>query len=376
MANTIQVKRGVFSSLPTLAAGEFGFCTDSHQVFIGNAGTNYELALKSYVDNLVTTGLDVLPAVLDKDLLTPPGSPADGDRYWIGGTGTDAWAGKDYQVAEWVTASGVWQYTPTHEGNFAYVDDENTFYYYTGTVLAVLSTAIGNHAATHTNGTDDIQSATSTQKGLMTSAYAGKLDLIEALADVTDFDNVSAAGAVMEADFGANTLLAATASGTPVQVTIAEQSVLGRLTSGSIGALTGSQLWTVLSGTATGNVGMNSYRIEDLLDPVNDQDAATRKWVADNFGAGTSTFLGLTDTPSDYTDDALKVTRVNAAANAIEFVSFSSTYLEGTPTENEANKAPTSEWAFDHTAASTGVHGAGANTLLHSASVIDGGTFT
>jgi hypothetical protein len=36
------------------------------------------------------------------------------------------------------------------------------------------------HAATHVNGTDDIQSATAAQKGLMTAAYAGKLDGIEA----------------------------------------------------------------------------------------------------------------------------------------------------------------------------------------------------
>jgi len=32
-------------------------------------------------------------------------------------------------------------------------------------------------------------------------------------------------------------------------------------------------------------------------------------------------------------------------------------YLENPPTEDEAHKAPTSEWAFDHDAATTGVHG-------------------
>ena len=46
------------------------------------------------------------------------------------------------------------------------------------------------HASTHVNGTDDIQSATASQKGLMTSAYASKLDGIEAAADVTDAGNV------------------------------------------------------------------------------------------------------------------------------------------------------------------------------------------
>ncbi len=46
------------------------------------------------------------------------------------------------------------------------------------------------HASTHVNGTDDIQSATASQKGLMTSTYAAKLDGIEAAADVTDAGNV------------------------------------------------------------------------------------------------------------------------------------------------------------------------------------------
>lgn len=46
------------------------------------------------------------------------------------------------------------------------------------------------HAASHVNGTDDIQDATASQKGLMTAAYATKLDGIEAAADVTDAGNV------------------------------------------------------------------------------------------------------------------------------------------------------------------------------------------
>lgn len=98
-------------------------------------------------------------------------------------------------------------------------------------------------------------------------------------------------------------------------------------------------------------------------------------WKETTIAAGGGTFLSLTDTPADYTDDGSKVVRVNAAANALEFVAFAATYLEGTPTENEAGKAPTSEWAFDHAAATTGVHGAGGNTLLHSGSTIDGGTW-
>lgn len=57
-----------------------------------------------------------------------------------------------------------------------------------------------SHGSTHTNGTDDIQDATASQKGLATAAQIAKLDGIEASADVTNATNVAAAGAVMESD--------------------------------------------------------------------------------------------------------------------------------------------------------------------------------
>ena len=91
--------------------------------------------------------------------------------------------------------------------------------------------------------------------------------------------------------------------------------------------------------------------------------------------SGSTTFIELTDTPADYTNAGSKAVRVNAGATALEFIDFAATYLEAAPTNGETNKAPNSDWAFDHNAAETGIHGAGVNTLLNSSSVIDGGTF-
>ena len=65
-----------------------------------------------------------------------------------------------------------------------------------GTVAAGDDSRLSNartptaHAASHVNGTDDIQSATASQKGLATAAQISKLDGIEASADVTDAGNV------------------------------------------------------------------------------------------------------------------------------------------------------------------------------------------
>jgi hypothetical protein len=163
----------------------------------------------------------------------------------------------------------------------------------------------------------------------------------------------------------------------------AATSFLYAATEGAPVSKTPAETLALLSGVATADFSMNTHKITGVVDPTADQDVATKKYVdlaLDSLesslgGAGASTFLELTDTPADYTDDALKVVRVNSGANALEFVTFATEYLEGSPTEDLATKAPTSEWAFDHNAAATGVHGAGVNTLLHSGSTIDGGGF-
>lgn len=68
---------------------------------------------------------------------------------------------------------------------------------------------------------------------------------VEDGADVTDATNVDAAGAVMESDFDANTILAANVNDTPLALTIAEQRLVGRVTGGNIDDLTVTQARTL-----------------------------------------------------------------------------------------------------------------------------------
>jgi len=59
MANTIQVRRGANASLPTLNAGEFGFSTDTHQLYVGDGAANHEISLSAgddIVDYRIATG--------------------------------------------------------------------------------------------------------------------------------------------------------------------------------------------------------------------------------------------------------------------------------------------------------------------------------
>ena len=50
MANKIQIRRGLKTNLPTLDVGEPAICTDTKEVFVGNAGGNVALINKEMLD--------------------------------------------------------------------------------------------------------------------------------------------------------------------------------------------------------------------------------------------------------------------------------------------------------------------------------------
>lgn len=70
------------------------------------------------------------PAVLDKDLSTPPVSPVAGDRYIVATGGTGAWATHDKHIA-WFNGT-TWDFYIPVEGWLTWIKDEDLFYYYSG----------------------------------------------------------------------------------------------------------------------------------------------------------------------------------------------------------------------------------------------------
>lgn len=74
--------------------------------------------------------------VIDRNLTTPPGSPANLDTYIPAATATGDWTGAEndiafYDLDEWVIV-------PPAEGMIAYIDDENQWVYWNGTSWADL----------------------------------------------------------------------------------------------------------------------------------------------------------------------------------------------------------------------------------------------
>lgn len=66
-------------------------------------------------------------------LNTPPGSPASGDVYIVGGSPTGTWAGQAGQLAYF---DQLWRFIAPNEGMSLWVNDENLVYSYDGAVWA------------------------------------------------------------------------------------------------------------------------------------------------------------------------------------------------------------------------------------------------
>ncbi len=90
--------------------------------------------------------------VVDKDLATPPGSPATGSVYIIAASPTGAWSGKAGQVAYY---NSGWKFIVPKEGMKFWVNDEDSIYCYDGTNWVAYSSGSGGSTMLGVNATPD-----------------------------------------------------------------------------------------------------------------------------------------------------------------------------------------------------------------------------
>jgi hypothetical protein len=77
----------------------------------------------------------------DRDLATPPGSPADGDCYLVAASPTGAWTGNAGNIA--YRLNTAWRFYAPFEGCTAWVNDEDVFIGYNGATWSTLSAPSG-----------------------------------------------------------------------------------------------------------------------------------------------------------------------------------------------------------------------------------------
>ena len=98
-------------------------------------------AQKHVTHNEALTALDTLvqASVIDKDLATPPGSPAEGDCYIVAGSPTGTWTGWANRIARFI--DGAWRSYIPREGWQAFVEDEAVLYVFDGAAWGSLEVA-------------------------------------------------------------------------------------------------------------------------------------------------------------------------------------------------------------------------------------------
>jgi hypothetical protein len=129
---------------------------DGTRAFTGPVGgvtpsAGADLATKDYVDSLLQ-GLDWQESVIDRDLASPPGTPAEGDRYLVASGASGDWAGYEGYIAEWDGAA--WIFSSPDEGFCAWVEDENIQVTYNGTGWVTFGSTTNHSALSGLQGGD------------------------------------------------------------------------------------------------------------------------------------------------------------------------------------------------------------------------------
>ncbi len=111
-------------------------------------------AQKEVTINDAIAALDALQnrGAEDKDISTPPGSPAEGEVYIVGGSPTGAWDGKEKQIAYFSTG---WKFITPNEGLTIWVNDEDKMYSFDGADWVASSISTNNIPLVGVNATAD-----------------------------------------------------------------------------------------------------------------------------------------------------------------------------------------------------------------------------
>lgn len=395
MANLLQVKRGLKSNLPTLNEGEPGFATDTGEFWIGDGVTNYrfipgdqyvqttsdvvfnsvtvsasadgidagstqiinvadptnsqDAATKNYVD-AVEQSLDIKDSVkaatngsnIDLTSSSDPNpidgvTLSDGDRVLLKDQTTASENGIYDAVTainptSWVRSDDADEDSEVTSGLFVFVE-EGTANSNRGFVLTTndpITVGTTDLSFTQFSGAGQITAGTGLNKSGNTINH--------------DSASVHESGGAVEIN---HDNLAGFVSNEHINHSSITISPSGILNGG---------------GDITGNVDLGlDHSDVDHDQTTNFNSNEHIDWTLDQSGSYT------------FNDANVQKTAVTQYSYTYSDLSLG---IDDTPVDAETSQPISSNWAYDHTNATSGVHGAGANSLLHSGSTIDCGSFT
>lgn len=146
---------------------------------------------------------------------------------------------------------------------------------------------------------------------------------VEDGADVTDATNVDAAGAVMESDYGGQSLLLSVSVGTPVSTIITANSFVGRA-AGDVGVLNASAARSILNVEDGADV-TDATNVDAAGATMNtDMDVSGNSWVLDedNFSSDSNTKVPTQQSTKAYVDTAITAASASIDAAKQDWYTF------------------------------------------------------
>jgi hypothetical protein len=266
-------------------------------------------AQKEVMHNIALDRLDLLVqcAVLDRNLSTPPGSPADGAAYIVGTSPTGVWAGHANDLALYVNLQ--WEFIAPLPGFQAWVNDESVLVYWSGAAWVIASGGGGSTTFLGLTDTPDTY-----------AGQAGKALLVNPSGTALEF-GASGGGAPVDATYivsSANTTLSAERV-----LTDSPRIAWNTATAGQVSAdipthaVQRSHLEALAFGYLLGRGNPPTGDVEAVFVGAGLQ--LTAGTLSLSSAPGAADFLSLTDTPDSYAGQAGKAVLVNAGATALEF---------------------------------------------------------
>ena len=131
--------------------------------------------------------------VIDKDLSTPPGSPANGSAYIVAASATGAWAGKDGKLAFWLTSVAAWTFVTPADGWRVWVADEKLWYHFNG------SAWIAAQVGYQTGAGGSVTQATSRTTGVTLNKSCGAITLFSTTTAAAQLDTFTLTNSLIAA---------------------------------------------------------------------------------------------------------------------------------------------------------------------------------
>lgn len=351
MANSLKIRRGLEANLPTLNEGEPGFATDSGKVWFGDGASNHRVAMHNDYDAqsvlAAVTSNSPAAVALSEDNIVGRASGGDvgaltgADAMGIlSGTADAAFSMNSKKITN--LADGI---ADTDAATWGQVQALEAGIDWKGSVVAVTNgTNIDLSSSSDPNPIDGVTLSDGDRVLLKDQTTASENGIYEAVTATDPSSWVRTDDADGDSDVTAGMLV-------PVTEGTANADTYWLLTTNDPITVGTTDLTFQQFGGGDANTD-SKVAVDDSATPG-------------TLGADGATGVLRTGSLMSYTDGGDYVTlNVDTAA-----------LLENSPTSGENNKAPDSAWAYSHTNANSGVHGAGGNTLLHSGSTIDCGTF-